>query len=278
MDSIIYELFKNVLILTASGSAAALIVLCLKYAAGKRISEKQIRAAWIAVLIVMIFPIYKFVPQKEIQKFSFASRAEITENINRFQVENMRKDTVRSDKSKQNEGVNIFKFAAYTWFFGACVFALVISTSYAAYVLNKRKRSVPMQSLKIFDDIKKELGIRRNIKVRISEKADSPMLVGVIFPVIYLPCREISESGMRLIFLHELTHYKHRDLFVKWFAAFVNMVHWFNPICYMVCRTLGETCEFACDAAVTENMSEEERKTYMNIIVSLAAGKEDEKC
>ena len=97
------------------------------------------------------------------------------------------------------------------------------------------------------------------------------MLVGVLFPTVYLPCREIPDENMRMVLLHELTHYKRKDLLVKWFSVFVNAVHWFNPLCYLACAALSEACEVSCDMAVTKNMTEEEQKLYMQTILHLAA-------
>ena len=75
----------------------------------------------------------------------------------------------------------------------------------------------------------------------------------------------------RMVLLHELTHYKRKDLLVKWFAVLVNAVHWFNPLCYLACAALSEACEVSCDMAVTKNMTEEEQKLYMQTILHLAA-------
>ena len=97
----------------------------------------------------------------------------------------------------------------------------------------------------------------------------SPMLVGTFFPVIYIPQNEISDKNLRMIFLHELTHYKRKDLFFKWLSLFVNALHWFNPFAYLLCYNLSEACEISCDMAVTEKMSDSEQKTYMKTILDL---------
>ena len=87
---------------------------------------------------------------------------------------------------------------------------------------------------------------------------------------VYIPCREIPDDNMRMVLLHELTHYKRKDLLIKWFAVLVNAVHWFNPLCYLACANLSEACEVSCDMSVTKNMSEDEQKLYMQTILNLA--------
>ena len=75
---------------------------------------------------------------------------------------------------------------------------------------------------------------------------------------------------MRMVLLHELTHYKRKDLIIKWLAVLVNSVHWFNPLCYIACANLSEACEVSCDMSVTKNMSQDEQKLYMQTILDLA--------
>ena len=122
---------------------------------------------------------------------------------------------------------------------------------------------------RIFSEVKNELGIKRAVRLKAVSDTGSPMLVGILFPIVYLPCRDIPDDSMRMILLHELTHYKRKDLLVKWFAVLVNAIHWFNPLCYLACANLSEACEVACDMSVTKNMSEEERKLYMQTILKL---------
>ena len=73
-----------------------------------------------------------------------------------------------------------------------------------------------------------------------------------------------------MVFMHELTHYKRHDLAIKWFSLFVNAIHWFNPLSYLLCRNISDACEVSCDIAVTKNMTEEEQKLYMKTILDFA--------
>ncbi len=98
------------------------------------------------------------------------------------------------------------------------------------------------------------------------------MLVGAFFPAIYIPCREIPDENMRMVLLHELTHYKRKDLFVKWLSVFANAAHWFNPLAYILRANIAEACEVSCDMEVTKNMSADEQKLYMQTIIDLVEG------
>lgn len=122
----------------------------------------------------------------------------------------------------------------------------------------------------LFEDIKRELNVKRRIKIRMSPDVGSPLLVGVFLPVVYIPCKEIPNENMRMVLLHELTHYRRKDLLIKWLSIFVNAVHWFNPLAYLLCANVGQACEVSCDMEVTKSITEAEQKLYMKTILDLA--------
>lgn len=95
------------------------------------------------------------------------------------------------------------------------------------------------------------------------------MLVGILFPSIYIPNKEISNENMRMIFRHKLIHYKRRDLLFKWISLLANVIHWFNPMSYILCSNLSEACELSCDMDVTKNMTLDEPQIYMKTILEL---------
>lgn len=166
-----------------------------------------------------------------------------------------------------------FKYGSLTlshiWGTGVLIFSFVVIISYFRFLCRKRKNAISISDNKLFEEVKEELKIKKHIRLKASSDIGSPMLVGVLFPTVYIPCREIPDNNMRMVLLHELTHYKRKDLLVKWFAVLVNAVHWFNPLCYLACTALSEACEVSCDMSVTKNMSKDEQKLYMQTILNL---------
>src|SRR5699024_325077 len=94
-----------------------------------------------------------------------------------------------------------------------------------------------------------------------------PLIVGLINPTLYLPEYEISDNDLNYILMHELTHYKRHDLLYKWFAMFVLSIHWFNPLIYVVSKQIDEECEISCDYEVCKNLSDNDKKYYMAMIL-----------
>ena len=272
-----YDVFKTVLILSLFGFGITALLLLLKPITTKRLPARWQYCVWVAVLISMLFPAYKLIPKKEAQKLSIVPQNQTVQTETQPQDEINPDTVVTYDTPIEYLEVNLsskiqirlFDLIAYIWGTGVLIFSLVVIISYFRFLCHKNKNAVKISDNKIFSEVKKELKIKRRIRLKASSDIGSPMLVGILFPTVYIPCREIPDNNMRMVLLHELTHYKRKDLLVKWFAILVNAVHWFNPLCYLACAALSEACEVSCDMSVTKNMSEDEQKLYMQTILNL---------
>lgn len=272
-----YDVFKTVLILSLFGFGITALLLLLKPITAKKMPARWQYCVWVALLISMVLPAYKLIPKKEAQKLSIVPQNQAAQTETQPQEE-VKPDTVityeppieyREVKLSPTIQIRLFDLIAYIWSAGTVIFLLVVMISYFRFWCRKRKNAVRISDNKIFSDVKKELHIQKNIRLKASSDIGSPMLVGVLFPTVYIPCRDIPDDNMRMVLLHELTHYKRKDFLVKWFAILVNAVHWFNPLCYLACAALSEACEVSCDMSATKNMSEDEQKLYMQTILDL---------
>lgn len=274
----LYDIFKTVLVLSLFGFGITAVLLVLKPITAKKLPAKWQYCVWVAVLISMVLPSYKLIPKKEAQKLSIVPQNQTVQTETQLQEEISPDTVVTYDTPIEYREVNLspkiqirlFDLIAYIWGTGVFIFLLVVMISYFRFLCRKNKNSVIISDNKIFSEVKNELKISKHIGLKAAADIKSPMLVGVLFPTVYIPCREIPDDNMRMVLLHELTHYKRKDLLVKWFAILVNAVHWFNPLCYLACANLSEACEVSCDMSVTKNMPEDEQKLYMQTILNLA--------
>jgi beta-lactamase regulating signal transducer with metallopeptidase domain len=121
----------------------------------------------------------------------------------------------------------------------------------------------------------KGLKPRRNISLKTSEHIKSPFTMGLFKPVIYMPdfrnsnmnCEEI-----KLSLMHELTHIKNGDLWFKFFSVIVSVLHWFNPLVYLLRIKISTVSEFHCDELITADMTKKERKNYGELLIKTAYG------
>ena len=131
------------------------------------------------------------------------------------------------------------------------------------------------QILGQYAEIQKRLDVRKIVPLYESVVIDSPMLVGLCSPCIYLPSgllREMrgKENDIGLMLHHELVHYKRHDIWYKWLFQAALCVHWFNPLVYIFNRKFHIDCELACDETVLKLLSEEGRKAYGNVLLDVA--------
>ena len=96
------------------------------------------------------------------------------------------------------------------------------------------------------------------------------MLAGFIHPTLYLPDERISRTDAAFIFRHELTHYKHGDLWLKLLLLAARCLHWFNPLVHLIARFAQEDIEAACDDAVVRGHDGAYRRAYGETILRSA--------
>jgi uncharacterized repeat protein (TIGR02543 family) len=100
--------------------------------------------------------------------------------------------------------------------------------------------------------------------------AATPMLVGLVRPMIILPDKEYTETELRSVLLHELIHLRRRDIVVKWLSFAACALHWFNPLVWLAKGEIDRACELSCDAAVIRDMNDNGRKNYGRTLIAMA--------
>ncbi len=101
--------------------------------------------------------------------------------------------------------------------------------------------------------IANELGVNRSYDVRSSLLNGSPLVTGLVKPVILLPAwfeDDYSPREQRDALTHELTHVKRNDLLALQAAQLVLALQWFNPLAHLAMRAFRVDQEAACDADV----------------------------
>ena len=106
-----------------------------------------------------------------------------------------------------------------------------------------------------FSDICKELNITKGkVKLRLSVFEETPMVAQMFHPVLVLPKRNYERRELEVIFRHELTHVRHRDVWYKNLAFLVCALNAINPAAWWYLHLLDVWSEYACDDAVCRNM------------------------
>ena len=173
---------------------------------------------------------------------------------------------------KNKAVISVVLILTLVWIVGAAVGAV-------RFVLRYRKSSRILKRIteectdarlyKSLSDCCGQLGIKRRIRLRKSRFLNSPMLFGIINPLVIIPDREFTEQQLRMVMMHELTHYKHRDLWISLIASAAQCVHWFNPAVYFIGSSIVTARELCCDESVLEMLEPEVKKDYGRLILSV---------
>ncbi len=167
-------------------------------------------------------------------------------------------------------GTSLWDVIAAIWVFGVAVFGLYHLMGHMIFRKRILRRAEVPQNGNIHcvvQEISAELGLKKQIYIRICSHVASPMMMGLVRPVLILPKEEYAGEELRFILLHELHHCKRKDLWYKLILLAANALHWYNPLVWWMCRAANGDLERSCDDAVLTDASYEERKAYTGIIL-----------
>ena len=141
--------------------------------------------------------------------------------------------------------------------------------------------ALPLQNEKLnalYIECLNEVNSKHTIPIYSTAFLKSPVLAGFLHPRIYLPIHLISDfnagtiSSTDILYmrLHELQHYKHKDILIGYLINTVNVFYWFNPLIWYFLKRIRQERELACDSAVLQLLKETEYKSYGNTLINFA--------
>lgn len=128
---------------------------------------------------------------------------------------------------------------------------LMFGYTLISYLLLKRKVATAIPLAK---------GIKR------SEYVDTPFVLGVFRPVIYLPVK-LAEADVPHVIAHEKAHISRRDHWWKPLGFLLLSIYWFNPLLWVAYLLLCRDIEAACDERVIRNMEKDHRRAYSKALL-----------
>lgn len=88
------------------------------------------------------------------------------------------------------------------------------------------------------------------VPFRESNLISSPMLAGLLSPVILLPdnfTTSLNERQLMSVLLHELAHFERRDLLANFLQKVICTIFWFHPLVHLMDRMISRAREEICD-------------------------------
>lgn len=280
------NLWGYILSSTIYGSITGVVILIIKKLLENRINKKYTHLLWMILIIKLIMP---FGPESHISLFNkipvkinqFSSISEIStfdgernyyegsisENLS--QEENMISENYNSNISfdRNEDSIDTFsKIIPIIWISGVVISLITYATIYLYFIRNIRKKEkiVYIHLERFLDTCKEKLNIKRKIHIVIDDTINSPSLIGIFKTRIILPSNliNLSEEELKHIFLHELCHYKSKDIIVDNILIFLQCVHWFNPLIMYLFKQIRNDMEMACDERVLSILNKKYHNEY----------------
>lgn len=166
----------------------------------------------------------------------------------------------------------ILQFLPLIWVFGFVIFIIWYGIQFVRFKKKIVKTSLQVEDtvkLSVLENTMTEMKIKGTLQLFSNNIVKTPMLVGLFKTYLILPEVEMDNKELKVIFKHELVHYKRHDLLVKSLALAANAIHWFNPAVYQLTKNIDIFCELSCDEQVVSDMNMEERRFYGETILNV---------
>ena len=275
------EFIKILLSLSVSGALLLLLILGLKPLYKNKFSKRWQYYIWIVVALRFLLP---FTPDTTIigslfEKFdTTAITNEIPTNPNvpvPADTGNSKAEPIQTNReittAAMREPFNKYVCLFFIWSALALVLfvrKVTVYQGFIQYIKAGNKEVSDIKILNLLSDCEEKLNIKTRVELSCNPLIASPMLIGFFRPRIILPAHEWEDKELSYIFVHELIHYKQRDMFYKWLIQIVVCVHWFNPFVYLLEKEVNKSCELSCDEKVISILDEKVKREYGDTLIS----------
>ncbi len=276
------EFIKILLSLSVSGALLLLLLLGLKPFYKDRFSKRWQYYIWIIVALRFLLP---FTPDTAIvgslfEKFDTAATTNeipaspnvpVSANPDNSEAEPIQPDRNITVSVVTHEPFNKYVCLLFVWSALALILfvrKVTVYQGFIRYIKAGNKEVSDIKILNLLSDCEEKLNIRTRVELSCNPLIASPMLVGFFRPGIVLPARKLEEKELSYIFVHELIHYRQRDMFYKWLIQIVVCVHWFNPFVYLLEKEVNNSCELSCDEKVISVLDDTARREYGDTLIS----------
>lgn len=143
------------------------------------------------------------------------------------------------------------------WLAGILAISIFIVTQYVR--LKNKLRTATLVTKKAGD----------NCAVYETDQINSPFLLGLFHPRIYLPVA-MDKSELQYVLAHEQMHVKRKDFLIKPICFLAVVLHWFNPLVWFSFYGMIKDMEQSCDEAVIQRADEDIRAQYSTTLLNMS--------
>lgn len=170
--------------------------------------------------------------------------------------------------------LSVYQMLAVVWLAAAALYGLykLLGSYIVQRELKRWSMPVPDKSLEMnYQKLCRKMKVSHPPKLWMNAKVTTPLFTGLLRPRIYLPSDRYTWKELELLLSHELSHYRHHDLWYKLILQLVCIVYWFNPLLHWMRREADQDLEFLCDERIMKDGAHEERMQYNYLLAQTAA-------
>ena len=143
----------------------------------------------------------------------------------------------------------LLAIGAYVWLLGVAAMLIWAAVSYL-----RIRRQV-------------RISLQRQGNVYLCDDIDTPFILGILRPRIYLPST-LSEQAADYVIAHERAHLRRLDHIWKPLGFLLLSIYWFHPLLWIAYIWLCRDIEAACDERVIHDMDGGDRKHYSEALLN----------
>lgn len=148
---------------------------------------------------------------------------------------------------------SIIRWLPLIWCLGAVATALCVGVGLLGTKrLIRSSTCIPEALQRLQNSLSEDFALLQKIPILISDRIISPVLVGLLKPVILLPAAASGwdEETFRFVVLHELAHVRRWDNLANFIQRLVEVVLFFQPALWLVSHWVRTEREVCCDRFV----------------------------
>lgn len=254
------------LFMTLSGAALIVLLLLLRAILKNRVHRTVWLVLWAVAVLRLLVPVsvtsptslYNFQP---FQRMSAAAAAQSAEGQALASASEQPTGQTRFVKAQEPSAASVCSDTLLTcvWLAGAAILLLIFAVSHI------RSRSAYRKAI----PIKAPACLPAHIRLRVLDDVGAPLTYGIFRPVILLPSELIAdEAGMERVLRHELSHIRHFDILYKAVLLLTVVVHWFNPLVWVMFFAASQDMEMRADADAVAAAGSHEKYAYAKLLVA----------
>lgn len=147
---------------------------------------------------------------------------------------------------------------------------------YIVYQFIKFKKvisnSVELKDRTYLNKSLKKFNLKREVKLYINEKIDTPITYGIVKPKIILQESILKDQKLlEHVLIHELVHIERYHILLTHLKNLIICLYWYNPFLILSLKYFEEDIEINCDKIVIEKIGDtlENRKNYCQSMLKL---------